>query len=92
MQPKNAYEGLIFARAAPDLLSPQGLLVNAEVAKQQLAAVAAPTASTPFAPNGGLAPRATTAAGPEATAPSPSAPAKLHRFYGSVEIDHTVSG
>jgi hypothetical protein len=77
------YTGLIYARTAPELLTPQGLLVRADVAKELSAAK--PTMPPP-GPDGGRPP------GPAPEPPKvppgePPAPAKPHRFYGSVEID-----
>jgi len=45
---KGEYRGLIYAKAAPENLSPHGLLVRADVAKQQLAVSSPPwSPSTP---------------------------------------------
>jgi hypothetical protein len=81
---KGVYEGLIYAKAAPEFLSPAGLLVRGDVAKDQLAAT---PVSASITPGGGEAVPSTTASGPNATGPSPQTPSKPRRFYGSVEID-----
>ena len=88
------YARLIYAKAAPEILSPQGLLVRTEVAKQQLASVPLPPSAPPTGAGGSTIPGAGGSIVP--TAPkigSPGAsvtapvPAKPRRFYGSVEID-----
>jgi hypothetical protein len=83
---KGIYEGLIYARTAPEFFSPDGLLVGADVAKGQLATTLAPA---PIAPGGGGTVPSSTTPGPSVTgpAPQPQPPSKPRRFYGSVEID-----
>jgi hypothetical protein len=84
-QTTGEYAGLIYARP-PEILSPQGLLVRADIVKQQVPRV--PT--TPSCPvpgeDGSPGP-----AGPALGAPGPSptlpTPIKPRRFDGSVEID-----
>jgi hypothetical protein len=75
------YAGLIYAKSAPEILSPHGLLVHAEVAKEQLA-------SKPLAPPvgpGGEGPGSTPE--PKVSSTKPEPPSKPRRFYGSVEVD-----
>ena len=81
---RGVYEGLIYAKAAPEILAPGGLLVRADAAKQQLAATPAPT---PLAPGTGGTVPSTTTSGPSVTGPAPQPRSKPRRFYGSVEID-----
>jgi len=81
---KGLYEGLIYAKAAPGTLSPGGLLVRAEVAKQQLAAtVPSPILVT----GGGFRSMPATSNGATISAIACPPPAKPRRFFGSVEID-----
>lgn len=77
------YQNLIWARNPPDLISPTAVLVREGEARSQLSEEATPeTIAKPGAPPPvGQQPEV---AGP---APKPTAPAKPHRFYGSVEID-----
>lgn len=77
---KGTYEGLIYARSAPDFLSPLGLLVRADVAKLQ-------TPPPRQIVDGGGDIATTTGSGPTIKSDAPQTPAKPHRFYGSVEID-----
>jgi hypothetical protein len=83
----NAYVGLIYARAAPDVFGPSALLVRADVAKDHIGRRAATsTAVTPMNADGGTSPNGQ--GGGVAPAPAaPSGPVKPKRFYGSVEID-----
>ena len=80
---KGLYDGLIYAKTAPLYLSPHGLLVRADVAKGQLAAMLTPT---PITPGDGTVPSPTTP-DPTVSGPAPQPPSKPRRFYGSVEID-----
>ena len=80
------YEGLNYERTAPELLAAQGLLVQAEAAKRQLAATAAPATLVADPAFGSAAPKSTTP-GATIASPNPAGPARPHRFYGSVEID-----
>jgi hypothetical protein len=79
---KGVYEGLSYAKTAPEFFSRDGLLVRAEVAQGQLATALAPA---PLAPRDGGVNSPTS--GPNDTGPAPKLPSKPHRFYGSVEID-----
>jgi hypothetical protein len=79
---KGVYEGLIYAKTAPDFFSRDSLLVRADVAEGQLATVPAPA---PIAPGGGAVP--STPSSPSERGSSPQPPSKPHRFCGSVEID-----
>ena len=79
---KGVYEGLIYAKTAPEFFSRDSLLVRADVAKGQLATA---PAQAPIAPGGGAVP--STPSSPSDTGPSPQPPSKPRRFYGSVEID-----
>jgi hypothetical protein len=81
-QATREYTGLIYARTAPEILSPLGLLVRADVAKQQMAASSVPPQIGPL---GGGTTGSTTTGGPKVT--TPQSPSKPRRFYGSVEID-----
>ncbi len=81
---KGVYEGLIYAKTAPEFFSPHGVVVRADVAKQQLAATPAPT---PIAPSGGGTVPSPMMPGPSVTGPKSPPPSKPRRFYGSVEID-----
>ena len=76
--------GLIYAKTAPEFLSPHGVLVRADIAKQQLAATPAPA---PIAPGGGGTVPSPTTPDPTVSGPAPQPPSKPRRFYGSVEID-----
>jgi hypothetical protein len=79
-----AYEGLIYAKTAPEFLSPRGVLVRADVANQQAIATSEiQTGDT----GGGPTSTTTTSSDPTSVTPPPQTPAKPHRFYGSVEID-----
>ena len=81
---KGVYEGLIYAKTAPEFLSPG------------TACSFAPTSLNSSWPQrrhrlrsaggGGTVPSPTTP-GPNVTAPAPQPPSKPRRFYGSVEID-----
>lgn len=76
----NAYEGLTFAKTAPELFGASAVLVRKEVALERLKAVK---------PAATLGPEATT---PRSDGPAPPTtevvkPTKPKRFYGSVEID-----
>ena len=85
-QTTGEYAGLIYAKAAPEILSPQGLLVRADIAKQQVPRV--PTAPSCPVPGGDGSP-GPAAPAPGAPGPSPTLPTpiKPRRFDGSVEID-----
>jgi hypothetical protein len=83
---KGVYEGLIYAKAAPEILAPDGLLVRADVAKQQTSISPAPGPSVVPGGGGPSAPAAS-ASGPTATSSVPQPPVRPRRFYGSVEID-----
>jgi hypothetical protein len=74
-QATGRYAGLIYAKAAPEILAPHGLLVRAEVAKQQTSSVPVPPQG-PAARAGG--PTAPTSPPPSATgsSPIPQAPTK----------------
>ena len=82
-KPLGAYAGLIYAKAAPEILSRQGLLVRADVAKELLAAKPTPPPAGP----GGQEPTVPTSEPSTAPPPVPQVPTKPRRFYGSVEID-----
>jgi hypothetical protein len=70
----------------PEILSPQGLLVRADIAKQQVPRV--PTAPSCPVPGGDGSPGpAGPAPGAPGPSPTPPTPIKPRRFYGSVEID-----
>ena len=81
---KGVYEGLIYAKTAPEFLSLDSLLVRADVAQGQLATTLAPA---PIAPGGGGTVPSSTTPGPSVTGSAPQPPSKPRRFYGSVEID-----
>ena len=84
-QAAGRYAGLIYAKAAPESVAPHGLLVRADVAKQQTSFVPVPPPGP--APEAG-GPTPPTSPTPSAPGSSPSPPpTKPHRFYGSVEID-----
>jgi hypothetical protein len=85
-QAAGRYTGLFYAKAAPEILAPHGLVVRADVAKQQTLSVSVPPPGP--APGAG-GPRAPTSPPPSApgSPPIPPTPTKPHRFYGSVEID-----
>jgi hypothetical protein len=85
-QAAGRYAGLIYAKAAPEILAPHGLLVRVDVAKQQTSSVPVPPLGP--APEAG-SPTPLTSPTPSApgSSPSPPPPTKPHRFYGSVEID-----
>jgi len=80
---KGAYEGLIYAKTAPEFLSPHALLVRADDAKQQTSI--APATNLTVDTGGDTA--TTTSSGPTSVTPAPQTSTKPHRFYGSVEID-----
>jgi hypothetical protein len=79
---------LIYAKAAPEILSPQELLVRADIAKRQVPRVPT-TASGPLPGGGGDGSPGPAGPAPGAPGPSPTPPTpiKPRRFYGSVEID-----
>jgi uncharacterized protein len=78
--------GLIYAKAAPEILSPQELLVRADIAKRQVPRVPT-TASGPLPGGDGSPGPAGPAPGAPGPSPTPPPPIKPRRFYGSVEID-----
>lgn len=90
---KGVYQGLIFAKAPPDPLPPEGLLVLEQAAIAQIAAQeaqqrkdhAASSASHEGVQESGLKLRLAPTASPIA-APAPS-PAQPTRFFGTVELD-----
>jgi hypothetical protein len=82
--PRGFYDGLIYAKAAPEILSPGGLLVRADVAKQQAAVITARDAEP--APGGSSRPMPA-GSGYATVTGSARMPAKPRRFFGSVEID-----
>jgi hypothetical protein len=77
------YDGLIYAKTAPELLAPTGVLVRIDVAKRLTSAapVLDPTTIT------GEAKPTTPISGPTVAPASNQPLAKPRRFYGSVEID-----
>ena len=85
-QAKGRYAGLIYAKAAPEIMPPHGLLVRAEVAKQQMSMALVAPPGPPTGTGGSTAPTPPIPTRPDSS-PIPPAPTKPHRFYGSVEID-----
>ena len=85
-QAAGRYASLIYAKAAPEILTPHGLLVRADVAKQQTSSAPVAPPGPPPGAEGSMEPTAPTPGAP-GSSPIPPAPTKPHRFYGSVEID-----
>ncbi len=84
-QATGRYTGLIYAKAAPEILVPHGLLVRAEVAKQQTSSVPVP----PQGPAGAGGPTAPTSPPPRATGSSPIPQARLSRIGSTVRLRST---
>ena len=85
-QATGRYAGLIYAKAAPEILAPHGLLVRAEVAKQQISSVPVPPPAPPTGADGSTVPTVPKSGTPGASITAP-VPTKPRRFFGSVEID-----
>jgi len=82
---KGVYDGLIYAKAAPEILSTGGLLVRADVAKLQVPIATAAGPNVVVAGGSGTA--GETQTGATHAPASTHSPTKPRRFYGSVEID-----